>query len=92
MNDRHTRERRKAALKTISRQPKGWHHQRELEDLIGKQIRITTSHGTWIGELVAADQFTVKIDMKGVNGCHFVVLFKSAMTYFHALKQEIQDV
>lgn len=61
--------------------PKPWSHQQELADLVGKQIVVTRTDGQVItGKLLAADQFSLKIERPAPVS--FVVVYKSALTDF----------
>lgn len=64
----------------IKPKEKGWSHQDELTGLIGKQIVVSARGERFDGELVAADQFTLKL--KRPNLSTPVVFFKSSLTYF----------
>lgn len=61
---------------TVPHKPKRWSHQDDLQEMVGKQIKINVLGASRIGILLAADAFTLKLDGGG----------QSAMTYFkHSL-------
>jgi len=64
--------------------PKRWTHQDDLMAAIGKHIKLTTLAGANIdGELLAADQFSIKVLPTGMPDLSFaVVVYKSALTSF----------
>ena len=84
MQTRDTRERRKIMLSTVQKQPKqkAWNHQQDLADLIGKEIVVQTVSREFRGELLNADQFTLKMKVKAAGRLSVVTVFKSSMTYF----------
>lgn len=64
---------------------KRWSHQDDLEAAIGKQIGVTMTCGlSFTGELVAADQFTIKLRL--VDHIGTSTLFKSAFAFYSVLE------
>lgn len=70
--------------------PKRWSHQDDLDALIGKRVVVVAIEGGHsFGVLLAADQFTLKLDLEGQSlvTSHYVV-FKSALSSFAAAPKE----
>ncbi|WLR91026.1 hypothetical protein [Shinella zoogloeoides] len=67
--------------------PKSWSHQDDLTAAIGKKIRLMRAPMPNIeGKVLAADQFTVKVEVQSPSGAlSAVVVFKSALTSFEVL-------
>lgn len=88
-NDR--RERQKIMMKGVK--PKAWSHQNELAALKGKQILVclgNVAHSFQLeGELLEADQFTLKVRRKGTS--FDVVVHKSAVIYWHEVKKNVRE-
>lgn len=74
--------------KTLSMpKPKRWSHQDELTAAVGKKVRLVSNNMVETGELVAADQFTIKVKYdNGTGDLRFVVVFKSALTSFEVIE------
>lgn len=61
--------------------PRPWSHQDDLIDMIGKTVTLLVVERGWIsGKLIAADQFTLKIDAGEKSA---VTYFKSALLCFY---------
>lgn len=67
------------ARKFKPQKPKGWSHQQDLLESVGKNIMLLLNNSvTVVGVLVAADAYTIKINAAG-----FIAVYnKSALTYF----------
>lgn len=90
MNNTKIRERRSVVLMQV--QPKKWSHQDELHSLIGKTLRIVTPQGVYIGKLLAADAYTLKLDLRISTKTYAHVIFsKSAMTYYTVSNEDEAD-
>lgn len=63
---------------------KAWSHQDEFTKGVGKGIVIHTTSEIIEGKIIAADQFSVKVDIKSASEKDpaEIVLFKSAIRYF----------
>jgi hypothetical protein len=66
---------------------RSWSHQNDLSHAIGKKVRIEIVAGSDVktreGRLLAADQFTLKLELTGGNRAGDVVIyFKSALMSF----------
>ena len=73
--------------------PKGWSHQNDLTNAVGKKIRLRAPGMAIEGEVLAADQFTVKVRKASEVTApgdpvrySSVVVFKSALTSFEVLE------
>lgn len=61
--------------------PAGWSHQHDLAALRGKKVLLSLIDGEQIqGELLEADQFTLKMKTRGAD--RIIVIYKSALIYF----------
>lgn len=68
--------------KVKAHKPKKWSHQRELEEAVGKQIKLALQNGADLQvELLAADQFTVRVQYNGITA----TMFKHNITAYMVL-------
>lgn len=87
------RDRRKVELKGVTpilKAPARWSHQDELASLVGKQIIIFRDEVAPLAcELLAADQFTLKIKMEVDGLLVGVTIFKHALASYAAVPPEM---
>lgn len=88
MKPAHTRpsvqfERRGPAAPRTPFKPKAFNHQDDLKDAVGKQVVLVTLRGTTVeGELLGADQFTIKIRRCDVESKSVLTWFKHALASY----------
>lgn len=87
----NNRERQKIMMKSVK--PKAWSHQAELANLKGRQVTALVHAGghtiTIEGELLDADQFTLKIRRKGPLSV--IVLNKSSVIYWAPIEAKQRE-